>query len=206
MRRYAFYHLLSGQDLPLKSQDQIHHYFDSREGVEFVRYASQPIDCLGRVYGHRLWNSFGKNRKQRLLLRIDAFLAKLERPWHLSDCFVYQKGDNWFSISDSFARYVLSKRHWIEETFKNSFCADEVFLQSILWNSPYKQNVWRQVGENNTDANQRLIDWVRGSPYCFTISDLDLLRDSPLMFARKFDSSRDGEVIDAVADLCQIEE
>ena len=34
---YAYYHLLSGQDLPIKSQDYIHQFFDEHQGMEFVR-------------------------------------------------------------------------------------------------------------------------------------------------------------------------
>ncbi len=33
---YAYYHLLSGQDLPIKSQDYIHQFFHEHQGKEFV--------------------------------------------------------------------------------------------------------------------------------------------------------------------------
>ncbi|MBQ2596564.1 MAG: hypothetical protein II581_01540, partial [Oscillospiraceae bacterium] len=33
---YAFYHLLSGQDLPIKSQDEIHAFFDAHPDREFL--------------------------------------------------------------------------------------------------------------------------------------------------------------------------
>ena len=201
---YLFYHLLSGEDLPIKSQDEIHRIFNAREGIEFVRYASQPINCLTRVYGHRLWNRLDKKRNQRFLLRLDALWSIFEHClWSRYDCYRYQKGDNWFSIGDKFARYVLEMKPWIEKTFKKSFCADEVFLQSILWNSPFSQNVYRKKGEKNWDAIQRLIDWNRGNPYCFTYSDLTLLRESPLLFARKFDSSKDRRIVEAVSSWCK---
>lgn len=116
-----------------------------------------------------------------------------------SDACVYQKGDNWFSIGDAFARHVLSKKQWVEETFRNSYCCDEVFLQTILWNSPFKDNVYRQNGEDNWDGIQRLIDWKRGNPYCFRYGDLEQLKESPLMFARKFDCSIDGRIVEEVA-------
>ena len=35
---YQYYHLLSGVDLPLKSQDYIHDYFDRHAGEEFIGY------------------------------------------------------------------------------------------------------------------------------------------------------------------------
>lgn len=34
---YAYYHLLSGKDMPLKSQDDIHFFFEQHMGKEFLR-------------------------------------------------------------------------------------------------------------------------------------------------------------------------
>ncbi|WP_318766710.1 beta-1,6-N-acetylglucosaminyltransferase [Lactiplantibacillus carotarum] len=36
---YAFYHLLSGLDLPLANQDVIHDFFDDKIGYNFLRIA-----------------------------------------------------------------------------------------------------------------------------------------------------------------------
>ncbi len=35
---YGYYHLLSGVDLPIKSQDYIHGFFDRFQGKEFIGY------------------------------------------------------------------------------------------------------------------------------------------------------------------------
>ena len=35
---YAYYHLLSGADLPIKSQDYIHEFFHKNSGKEFVGF------------------------------------------------------------------------------------------------------------------------------------------------------------------------
>lgn len=36
---YDYYHLLSGVDLPIKSQDYIHRFFEKNKGYEFVPYS-----------------------------------------------------------------------------------------------------------------------------------------------------------------------
>ena len=41
--RYAYYHLISGQDLPIKTQDYIHDFFDRNQGKEFVRFQNQTF-------------------------------------------------------------------------------------------------------------------------------------------------------------------
>ena len=37
---YSYFHLLSGQDLPIKSQQYIHQFFDQNKGFEFVDFQS----------------------------------------------------------------------------------------------------------------------------------------------------------------------
>lgn len=201
---YNFYHLLSGQDLPIKGQDEIHSFFDAHLGTEFVRYAEKPIDCTQRVYGHRLWNKYGRYRTQRVLAHLDELWSMAEHVVsHPKYDWEFQKGDNWFSIGDSFARYVVSQRKKVAEVFRNSWACDEVFLHTLLWNSPYKDKVYRQNGEYGCDAIQRLIDWKRGTPYCYRYSDLEELKSSPLLFARKFDCEIDPQIIEAIADLVE---
>lgn len=62
--RYTYYHLLSGQDLPIKSQDRIHSFFDSCGGKEFVRFENHNRDYGSRIGGHVIWNAFGKSKTQ----------------------------------------------------------------------------------------------------------------------------------------------
>ena len=35
---YAYYHLISGVDLPIKSQDYIHNFFEQNKGVEYIGF------------------------------------------------------------------------------------------------------------------------------------------------------------------------
>lgn len=48
--RYRYYHLLSGNDMPIKSQDYIHRFFEENDGKEFIgfsnKYFRQNIECV----------------------------------------------------------------------------------------------------------------------------------------------------------------
>lgn len=48
---YAYYHLLSGQDLPLHPAGEIYRFFSEHEGKEFIHYIANPegIDAKGRI-------------------------------------------------------------------------------------------------------------------------------------------------------------
>lgn len=41
---YSYYHLLSGVDLPIKSQNYIHDFFDKNQGLEFIDYSQEPSE------------------------------------------------------------------------------------------------------------------------------------------------------------------
>lgn len=44
---YAYYHLISGVDLPIKSNDDIHAFFEKNAGKEFVHFSeNEPIRLL----------------------------------------------------------------------------------------------------------------------------------------------------------------
>lgn len=64
---YHYYHLLSGMDLPLKSQDEIHRFFQQRQGVSFVSLERDAIynktkSFMDRInYFFFLQNLIGRN-------------------------------------------------------------------------------------------------------------------------------------------------
>jgi len=41
--KYAYYHLLSGQDLPIKPQSYIHEFFEKNNGLEYVRFEKESF-------------------------------------------------------------------------------------------------------------------------------------------------------------------
>ena len=42
--KYNYYHLLSGQDLPIKSNDEIMRFFEQHQGTEFVAFDKEKFD------------------------------------------------------------------------------------------------------------------------------------------------------------------
>lgn len=110
----------------------------------------------------------------------------------------FRKGATWFSITDDLARYVVAHKEWIERTFKYSYCCDEVFLQTLVYNSTYKNKLFYSGFDNDYVSIQRLIDWDRGNPYVFRRVDFKEIENSDMMIARKFQSDVDLEIIEKV--------
>lgn len=201
-KEYQFYHLLSGMDLPLKSQDEIHRFFQQRQGVSFVSLERDAIynktkSFMDRInYFFFLQNLTGRNSGRIIggLIYFERFSLALQKK--LKICRTkrlsidYCKGSQWFSITHEVARYIVDNYKEYKRVFRFSHCADEIFLQTILVNSPLLDTI--------EDNGLRLIDWERGEPYTFREEDFDLLINpsNKNLFARKFDMRVDKAIID----------
>lgn len=197
-RKYDYYHLLSGQDLPIKSSEYIKKFFINNYGKEFVGFDKLEFNDYSRVqYYYPLQEMVARDRRS-FVGRISAILTFIQKIIHLkrNKNIVFQKGPNWFSITDDLVRYVIEKKYWIKKVFYKSICCDEVFLQTIIINSSYKDRVFNYaMTENTEEAAMRLVDWKRGGPYVFRKKDYDQLINSSMLFARKFDYEQDMDVI-----------
>ena len=109
-------------------------------------------------------------------------------------------GANWFSITSELAHYLIEKKSDILKLTKYSISGDEVFLQTIVAHSKFIHNCYLYP---NADSNcyagcVREIDWKRGKPYVYRMEDYEQLISSGSMFARKFNSHIDKNIIDAI--------
>ncbi len=203
---HDYYHLISGDDLPIKNYEQIERLLEERPGANYVGISlrgstSDVPKSLAKRFRYRwtLQNKVGRKRSFKAKLGL-AFqkLCGVDRVKGFSGEIA--KGPNWFSITDDFARYVVEREPWIHEMFSDTLCCDEVFLQTLYVNSPFGRDVAPQLDDNAMAL--RFIDWGRGngqSPYTFRIDDYSLIERSSCLFARKFDADIDSEVISKIS-------
>lgn len=152
---YTYYHLLSGSDLPLKSPEQIHTFFETYAGKEFIAFDPDfpaPKNVVERI---SLWHFFRESRFP-LAEPADHVLTLIQRLFRvnrLKNCdFQIRKGPNWFSISDNFVQYVLEHEDWIRTHFSHSVCADELFLQTLSFHSPFRAPSLRRKRADRLDG------------------------------------------------------
>jgi hypothetical protein len=206
--QYDYYHLLSGSDLVIKSQNEIHQFFNQNKGREFIAFDEQEIDnkCLDRIkYYYLFQDVYGRNRRNILLLglyAVDKILLSIQKLLKINRIkkvrLEFQKGTNWYSITHDFARHVIGQEKWIHKTFKYSLSGDELFIQTILINSRFRKNL-SQPNHLKENPNMRLIDWIRGKPYTWRKEDYDILINSNMFYARKIDPDIDYDIIALVS-------
>lgn len=204
---YEYYHLLSGADLPIKTQDEIHAFFEANKGMEFISFDRPQIgqNEAKRVKRYYLFQDvYGRNHKIFpfvLLFALDKVTLKIQDMLKVDrfkkEKTMLQKGPEWFSITHELADLVIKKEQWIKKHFSYTRCCDEVFLQTIVNNSNRRTHIYQNglYGEK-TNACLRKIDWGRGKPYTWRIEDFQELVDSEYLFARKFDPAIDCEIIE----------
>ena len=204
---YDYIHLISGADLPIKSQDEIHKFFDTQpSGTLFVTINEDPAMVRNVLDKVRYYNFFTKYQRSvnplyKLLSSIGNKAAigfqkslGIKRKWK---DYKIGKGSQWATLTDEFVRHILDRKNFILNKFRYIKCADEIFLQSEILNSQFKDKLYRNK-DGNTD-HMRKMEFRGDSPRVFTMSDYEMLILSDDLFARKFSSTVDKEIIDKIS-------
>lgn len=206
---YDYYHIISGADLLLKSNSEIHDFFEKHKGLEFVdindkkMHSDPEIKRRTKLY-HFLQN-YRRRYKVEFVNEIFTFLERL--------CLVLQiivginrtktldwkikYGSNWVSITNSLVEVVLREKDKISKVFSYTNCADELFVQTVVYNCGFEERIYK--AQDGMPSNVRYIDWSRGrngNPYTFKIKDKGILLQNKALFARKFSEKVDKEIIE----------
>jgi hypothetical protein len=192
-KKYDYINVLSAQDLPLKSPDDIYGFLKANKGKEFI--TSQCLDTEWTEAKVRIekyhfvnWTIPGKFRLEKLA---SSILPKRKFPLD----YKIVGRSQWFTITAGAANYILlflQDNPKVIRFFKYTWAADELIFATILYNSDFKKNI---------ADNLMYVDWegcTTGHPRVLTIHDYEKLHASGKMFARKFDPDVDEEIIRAL--------
>lgn len=198
---YAYYHLLSGVDLPLKSQDFIHQFFKENDGKEFIGYTLTEINAevVRKVQRWHLFPLDFKNHNICKRISRAIWIRAQEAVGYKRNKDVdFKKGSQWFCITEGLAKYVLEHKEWAMSTFSHTFCPDELVVQTLCWLSPYRENIYDLTDDGKGCV--RCIGWKDGQLHDWEMKDYDKLKLSDAMFGRKF-NSKDMDFINKIKEL-----
>lgn len=188
---YSYYHLLSGVDMPLKSQDYIHHFFEMNAGKEFIGYyqgkLAKEIDRKVRRW-HLFPESFREKRGVitlgKRILRAGFIRLQLLCGIRRNKNVNFKKGTQWLSITEGLVDYLLQQEVKIRRMYGHTFCADEIFVQTVCWNSSFRDNIYDIYDEGH--GSLRMIGWCNNQLVEWKEKDFSILMSSEALFARKF--------------------
>ena len=196
----AFFHLISGQDYPIKNLK----YFkrlagENKDNIkDYLAFRKMPKPDwhqggMDRLEYYNLYDFFDARKKWRK--KIIQFLVDLQkktgfkRPINRFPGQLYG-GSTYWSLSRATLQYVIdytrNNKHF-SDGFKYTFCAEEIYFQTVILNSVRSGNV--------VNNNQRYVDWKTqrgGNPAFLDEGDFEMLMESNKIFARKIDGKRNG--------------
>ena len=181
--QWTHYINLSGQDFPLKGQEYIRQFFAANPGKQFIRALDQRQERPDTM-----------NRVSHLFVEEDGKMTAtgVARPY-LTGATPFI-GTQWKAVTRSFCEFVCHnpRAERFKTFYRNSFIADEAFFQTVIMNS----------GDQGIVMNDdlRMIDWVPDGdiklrPRNYDERDIAILQHSTDLFARKFDSEADPDIL-----------
>ena len=189
---YDFITHLSGQCLPLKPVDELFNYYKANKGKILLSCSPAPNpwwDEARRRTESYNFHQFDFRGKYRLGTLISRLLPKRKSPGLV--LYGGPHGAYW-TITPDAARYiceVLETNRKIIKFFKYVWGPDEILVNSLIMNSPFKSQVVIQ--------NDRYIDWSAGGghPKILTTDDFRRIINSGCLYARKFDIESEPAVV-----------
>ncbi len=198
--------LISGQDYPIKSNEEINAFFEASPHGIFMDYFPIPnyekwpgTDRGGwyrvdKYYIGLSWHEFFRSKSLNLL---SAYLPFLRRK--MPNGMKPYTGSAWWSVDMYGLNYILDydAAHPQYRAFhRYTFVPDELFMHMIIANST-DDRLRKSLSPNN----KRFLIWEKPNsahPNTLRISDFPAIKASTHLFARKFDATVDSEILDLI--------
>jgi hypothetical protein len=214
----------TGQDYSIKSKRYIENFFQENQGKIFLDYMDNTVITDGLWptrsadninYWHvRLWKLrflfFGSlnltshnrycNANKTWYKILEFFWSKIMPLFpfkrNFPEGFTPYRGSAYWCFPKDCVEYIydfVKNNQSFVNYFRYVDGPDEMFFQTILLNSPLKERI--------VNDNLFLIDFENPNPTrprVFETCDFERLVNSPQLFARKFDATRDVEILDRI--------
>lgn len=201
-RSYQYYHIISGADLPLMNQDELHAFFAKHEGKEFLTIAAEGSYLKDKMERMHLFPIYANpdTALHRLTNKLTIFWLKVQKKLNLRPMRYFlpdiKKGNQWASLTDDCVRYLLKRMKKDLKWYQFSSCADEHYKQTCVFDSCFLAKVYE-------GGSIHYIDWSRSngcSPHTNRLDDFDTLMKSQKVFARKFDENVDFAIVEKICE------
>lgn len=188
-----YFHLISGQDWPMEAPSKIYKAFINDQNIYMNYFKAADTEKSGEnlIWWVKYYFNYNQiNRRslfgkiyQRVILYAQRVIGvnKLKK-YGISQNTIYA-GEEWVDIPRDALQYAIERFEQnknLQRVFANSFCSDEMWLQTILCNSPFKNRINKNI--------HRYINWTNknGSyPAILDEEDFEKIKDGNYWWGRK---------------------
>ena len=197
--KYDYLHMLTGQTLPIKSKKYIENFYDQNFGKEFVHFSTGDSYDRVKYYCPYTENClYLKGIKKYINIYFILLQQKLNIDVFKRFNWKYKWGSAYGSITESFAKYLISQENKIEKCFSHTKISCESYLQTVLWNSPFKENIFALNEENK---QLLYVNWDSRHIHGETIKAADverIVKESTSLWACKFNDETSYECFNKI--------
>jgi hypothetical protein len=194
--RPDYIHLLSGQDFPLRTIQEINQFFENNCGKNFIDYSTIPLEGWANNGGlNRINYKWDSENEKKVKTRLET------RPF--PEGLQPYGGSQWWSLTLECVEWLIKICRPCElfyDFYKDTLIPDEIFFQTVIMYSPFAGTV--------VNDNLRYYEWKSGPEYprILTCEDWDKLSGSGKLFARKFDASKDATILNRLSEFIKNDE
>ena len=198
---YDYVSLVSGDCLPTNSDKKIKDRLKIDYGKEFIGWQkSFSVKELNDRVKYKYLSCHYKKTKNNIDKKIINIHHKYRKVFiNKSYKFLPKlyKGNQWFTISKQCVDYILEylkENKYYIKAFKKSLCSDEMFFQTIIFNSKFREKVYMiDEASNSNIMSLRYIDWNSGPefPKLLDSDDFIKIKNTGCILARKFNPKID---------------
>lgn len=189
---YNYFILLSGDDYLIKNEEDFFKYLIAHEGNAYIELIDVEKEAINFAPRYKKYHMFEKkNIITKIIQKIIDLIIKNRRVY---SNMKIMKGSQWWCLDRDSIEYLqqyIKNNPKVLKYFKHVHIPDEMFFQTILFNSPQRDKI--------INDNLRYIILEDFHPEILTRKDFKNLKKAEnKFFARKFDINIDGKILDKI--------
>ncbi|QBC39980.1 beta-1,6-N-acetylglucosaminyltransferase [Leuconostoc mesenteroides] len=196
---YKYFHLISGQDLALKTAKKIYVFFDNSEKNFFEIKAINNKHYTNRIKYRYPWTEkIGK--RHNFYWIIQKLFFYVQKVFYLTSNDEFEKcnkivySSQWASLTNEFVKSLITHKNILNKIYRYSLVPDEIYKSTFLYK--YFQD------KDYVNNNFRYDEFNGNSPkVIYSKKQAIELINSSYFFARKFDENQSKPAIEIIKKL-----
>lgn len=196
--------LLSGEDLPLKSNVEIHNILENKQEISYIQHWKLPYDKWwnGGLFRFESLYVFDFNKHPKAHYWLNKIIRKLKLDFLFPISRIRKQhpdleifgSSQWMILSEKLMGSILdtsNNKKRFKELFNQVLLPDEIYIITLIKNFLKDESLLIQ----NSPTHLIIFKGLDANPQYLSIEDIQNNNMEMTLFARKFDNAINGDAI-----------